>query len=152
MVSNSVNKIAMKRTIAILGAIVVMIVTAIVVYRWDSEKNRGYTWGYWGEFNTVSNSLAQLPGVNITKVGCNADVTMEEFGFNILTSEGDPVNLYFGEQDPIRKLSGKALSKALLEKIKKESSSKPTSGNAWKTSCLENARDWHLPLEQERTT
>ena len=81
------------------------------------QANHGYTWGYWGEFNTVRNSLAKLPGVTIVDFGCNADVTLEEFGFDILTADSRPLKVWFGEQDPIRSLSGEALSKALRERV-----------------------------------
>jgi hypothetical protein len=51
--------------------------------RWDEQRNRGFTWGYWGEFNTVSNSLARLPGVTAVKGWCNADfLVLEEMGFH----------------------------------------------------------------------
>jgi len=109
----------MKRAITVLSIVVVMFIACILWYRWDSETNHGYTWGYWGQFNTISNSLAKLPGVTIIKFGCNADVTMEEFGFDIVTADGRQLKVWFDEKDPIRKLSGDALSKALLEKINK---------------------------------
>jgi hypothetical protein len=105
-------------------------VTAVLWYRWDSGTNHGYSWGYWGQLNTVRNSLARLPGVTIINFGCNADVTMEEFGFDILIAEGRQVHVWFDEREPIRKLSGEALSKALLEKIRKQSSNKPAAGKA----------------------
>ncbi len=140
----------MKRAIAVLGTIVILFITAIVWYRWDSGTNHGYSWGYWGQFNTVSNSLARLPGVSIIKFGCNADVTMEEFGFDILTSEGRSVHVWFGERDPIRKLSGEALSTALLDKIKKESSNKPDAGNAGIAPQLAIERHWPGVPEPER--
>ncbi|MEI7729030.1 MAG: hypothetical protein WCO56_05645 [Verrucomicrobiota bacterium] len=74
----------MKRAIAALGLIVALFIVTILWCRWDSETNHGFSWGYWGQFNTVSNSLARLPGVTIVKFGCNTDVTMEEFA---LTSQ-----------------------------------------------------------------
>jgi len=69
-------------------------------YSWDRSRNRGHTWGYWGEFNTVSNTLAQLPGVIIIKVYCNRDLTLEEFGFDILTAEKQKLHIGFDENDP----------------------------------------------------
>jgi hypothetical protein len=32
-------------------------------YRWDSARNRGKQYGYYGDFNRVSNALASIPGV-----------------------------------------------------------------------------------------
>lgn len=115
----------MKATINVLVVIMTLFVAAICLYRWDSETNRGYTWGYWGQLNTVSNSLAKLPGINITEAHCNADVTLEEFEFRIVIASGDKVHLYFGETDPVRKLSGQALSERLREIIERELSNKP---------------------------
>lgn len=132
----------MKRTILILSIVVATFIAGILWYRWDSETNHGFTCGYWGQFNTVSNSLAKLPGVTIIKFGCNADVTLEEFGFDITTTEDGQVHVWFSEDDPIRKLSGEALSKALLEKIRKESSNKPAAGNAGWTPQLAIGRNW----------
>ena len=71
---------------ALLGitALAALIAACVLGYRWDASINRGHTWGYWGEFNTISNSLAKLPGVNITAPWYNADVTLEEFGFDVV--------------------------------------------------------------------
>ena len=44
-------------------ALAALVAAFVLGYRWDAATNRGHTWGYWGEFNTVSNSLAKLPGV-----------------------------------------------------------------------------------------
>lgn len=30
-------------------------------YSWDSGRNRGFEFGYYGEYNSVSNALASLP-------------------------------------------------------------------------------------------
>ena len=51
----------------------------------------------------------------------NADVTLEEFGFDILV-QGRQVKLAFGERDPVRSLSGHRLERALMEMIRKEAS------------------------------
>ena len=91
-------------------------------YRWDSGRNRGYEFGYWGSFNRVSNTLARLPGINIVSSGHNADVTLEEFGFDITTTTGQPLHIWFAGGDPTRALSGDRLTKSLTERIEKESS------------------------------
>jgi hypothetical protein len=108
---------------ALLGttALAALIAASVLGYRWDSSINRGHTWGYWGEFNTISNSLAKLPGVKITAPWYNPDVTLEEFGFDVVV-QGHQVKLAFGEKDPIRNLSGGRLQKALIEQLVKQSS------------------------------
>ena len=115
----------MRRAITFLSIVVVTFIVFILWYRWDSGTNHGYTWGYWGQFNTISNSLAKLPGVTIVKCGWNADVTMEEFEFDIVTANGRQIKVQFDGDAPIRKLSGNALSEALLETINEPSTNKP---------------------------
>jgi hypothetical protein len=109
----------MNRIMIILWGIVLLFIGFVVWYRWDSKTNHGYKWGYWSQFNTVSNALANLSGVTILKAGANADVTMEEFGFEVLNSDGRQLHVWFSETDPVRKLSGKALTSALQDKLKK---------------------------------
>ena len=62
------DEIVMRRTITVLSIVVVTFIACILWYRWDSRTNHGYIWGYWGQFNAVSNSLAKLPGVTIVKL------------------------------------------------------------------------------------
>src|SRR5438552_8519642 len=109
-----------------LALLLVIIIAALIAalgfgYRWDSARNRGHTWGYWGELNSVSNTLLKIPGVTIVRPWYNADVTLEEFGFDILV-QGRQVKLAFGERDPVRSLSGHRLERALMEMIRKEAS------------------------------
>src|SRR6266851_722523 len=92
----------MKAARLVLAAVIALLMASIVWYRWDSGTNHGYTCGYWGQFNTVSNSLSKLPGITILKAGCNADVTLEEFGFEVLTPEGQQRHVWFSETDPLR--------------------------------------------------
>src|SRR5215471_1725065 len=83
--ADSLDEAHMKAISAIFGAAVLFLVAAVLWYRWDSATNRGYKRGYWGQFNTVSNELSALPGVIIVKPWYNADLTLEEFGFDLLT-------------------------------------------------------------------
>lgn len=107
----------LKRTFAALSTVVLMLIAFIVCYRWDSGTNRSHTWGYWGQFNIISNSLSRLPGIEIVKSHYDSDVTIREFAFEVLTPKGQKVFVLFGDGDPVRKLSGQPLSQALLEKI-----------------------------------
>ena len=103
----------------IFGAGIVLFVGLISFYRWDAARNRGYEWGYFGEFNSISNALATVPGVTITQSWHNLDVTLEEFGFGI-TITGRTARLYFGERDGLRELSGGAAVAALQTRIAQE--------------------------------
>lgn len=108
----------------LLGPIllVVFFVYFILFNDWDSEVNRGYTFGYYGEFNTVSNALAKLPGVTIKRSYHNLEITLEEFGFIIQTGSGHEIRLDIGERDPIRDMGGEKLKKELTRRINMESS------------------------------
>ena len=139
----------MKAISAIFGAAVLFLVAAVLWYRWDSATNRGYKRGYWGQFNTVSNELSALPGVIIVKPWYNADLTLEEFGFDLLT-QGERVTLAFGEKDPIRRLSGQQLRKALLEQIAKQISNHAGSGNGAITPWLRVVQSPRAVPEQIR--
>jgi len=88
-------------------------------YRWDSSRNCGSEFGYYGEYNRVSNALASIPGVVITQHWHNLDVTLEEFGFD-LTIARTPIRLFFGEKDTIRSMSREAAMAALKQRIAAE--------------------------------
>ncbi len=88
-------------------------------YFWDSDRNRGFRFGYYGEYNSVSNALASIPGVVITQRWHNLDTVLEEFGFG-LTFTGTPVRLYFGETDAVRSMSREKAIAALERRIARE--------------------------------
>lgn len=112
----------MKWLVSILLFFAVALVAFILFYTWDSKQNRGFRFGYYGQYNTVRNALEDLPGVSIVGWGYNQDVTLEEFVFTVRTDEDREIKLWFNEADPIRKMSGEKLSTALMEKIEKASS------------------------------
>lgn len=112
----------MRYFLAILAALVGAVVAWISYYGWDSARNRGYSFGYYREFNTVSNALAQIGGIEILGSWYNGDVTLEEFGFEIKTADRRLIKLFISETSPIRKMSGKELEDALLTDIEKVSS------------------------------
>ncbi len=107
----------MKKLILILSAVVLVFVGFVVWYRWDSNTNHGYQFGYYGEFNRVSNALASIPGITITQAWANCDVTLEEFGFTATMGSSEPVRIAVGERDRIRGLSGDSLVQALKTEI-----------------------------------
>ena len=117
----------MKKVLTGLLVLLMGLFAFIALYRWDSGSNRGYEFGYWGSFNRIRNTMAGLPGIRIVKSGHNADVVMEEFGFDISTASGRTLHIWFSEDDPIRGLSGGRLTKALTERIEKEAASKAAS-------------------------
>src|SRR6266404_1105743 len=107
----------MKKLILILAAVVVLFVGFILWYRWDSGTNHGYRFGYYGDFDRVSNALASIPGITVTQTWANRDVTLEEFGFVATIRSGEPVRIAVGERDRIRSLSGETLVQALKTEI-----------------------------------
>ncbi len=100
-----------------MSAVVAGLLALISWYPWDSGTNHGLAFGYWKAYNNISNALVQLPGITITGTGCNADVTLEEFGFDVKTTNGVPLKVWFNEDDPIRQLKGETLKLALANKI-----------------------------------
>ena len=90
-----------------------------LLYGWDAKKNRGFRFGYWGEFNRVKAVLENAPGMSITNTICNADISLEEFGFDLETDDGREISIFFEEADPDRGKSGEALEKALWARIEK---------------------------------
>jgi hypothetical protein len=88
---------------------------------WDSETNHGLTFGYWGGYNNVGRSLARMPGVKIVRCGYNADAVLGEIDFDIITTNGVCLRLWFEEKDPIRRMKGNELRIALADKLARES-------------------------------
>ena len=105
------------RLLVIVASLAAGFVVALFVWRrWDSGQNHGSSFGYYGEYNRVSNALVSIPGVVITQHWHNLDITLEEFGFDV-TVTGRPVHLYFGEGDPVRKMSRATAAAAVRRRI-----------------------------------
>ena len=109
-----------KWLVRVAGIIALAIIGFLCCYGWDSRTNHGFTFGYYGQFNTVSNTLARLPGIQITSVDYNPDITLEEI-FIEVDRGGRHLKILISQQDPLRRLSGPNLEKALSELIEKES-------------------------------
>lgn len=95
-----------------------LILVAVVGYalfdRWDRAQNRGYEFGYYGDFNRILHSLESMPDVSgVTATAMNLDLALEEFGLEVSLLDGRTANLFFQERDPIRALSGRELSASL---------------------------------------
>jgi len=110
----------MKMIVSIVLAVVAILAALLVWYRWDSVNNHGYQFGYFGDFNRVSNALASIPGITITQACANRDVTLEEFGFTATMGSGQTVRIAVGERDCIRDLSGESLVQALKREIERQ--------------------------------
>jgi hypothetical protein len=80
-------------------------------------RNTGKESGYYGDFNRASNALVSIPGIRITNSWLNSDITLEEFGFDVVTGNGRAVRIGFSEQDPRRKFSRAHLAEALAAEI-----------------------------------
>ena len=103
-----------------LAAIVLVIacLAAGTIWGFDSSRNRGWEFGYWGDFNRVKDALEDLSGGRVVKDWSNQDVVLEEFGFEVETARGKRIDLNFSETDPIRHMRGKKLHTALRERLK----------------------------------
>lgn len=102
--------------VAVLGSLALGLISLVAFYLMDSNRNRGWHFGYWGEFNRVSNTIASIPGVAVTTFWHNADVTLEEFGFDV-SFKGTTTSLFFGETNAIRSMPPDQMLIALKRKI-----------------------------------
>jgi hypothetical protein len=109
----------MRAHLAILWLPVAGFFGFIAWYHWDTSRNRGSESGYYGEFNRVAHALSSIPEVTVARSWHNADLTLEEFGFD-LTVSGQPLKLHFSETDHIRSMSREAATAALRSRIASE--------------------------------
>lgn len=109
----------MQFTLPPLAILVVGFFGAVGWYGWDTSRNRGSEYGYYGEFNRVDHALASIPEVTVVRSWHNADLTLEEFGFDLAVS-GQPIQLHFGETDFIRNMGREAAVAALQARIARE--------------------------------
>jgi hypothetical protein len=107
----------MKSVLITLLVLISAVVAFIAWYQFDSAQNHGYEFGYYGDFNRVSNALVFIPAIQVTEFLMNRDVTLEEFGFKVVKASGDVVWITFGERDPVRELSGDRLHLALKKQL-----------------------------------
>ena len=104
----------MNRPIALtLIAVTCLILALLGYYGWDSSQNRGHTYGYYGEYNTVSNAFARIPNLTILESWYHRDLRLEEFGFRIRSPNGQTNKIWFSEKSPMRMMSGEQLEHAL---------------------------------------
>lgn len=115
---SSVKTTAKAKISACLLLLGIAPVVFILWYRWDSDHNRGFEFGYFGDFNRVGHALSRIPGIAITRDWSNHDVSLEEFGYDITTSDGRAVHLNFSETDPLRDVTGQQLTDGLLARIR----------------------------------
>jgi hypothetical protein len=115
----------MKEWVKFAWVFILIIVAVLCWYEWDSRKNHGLNFGYYGEFNTVSNALSRMTDVHILKSWYNAGLSLEGFGFEIARNERH-WDIAFPDGDPIRKMSGADLEKALSEFVAKEAAAQST--------------------------
>ena len=101
------------------GGMVILMLPVLFVgfYRWDSSRNRGFHFGYWGDFNRVEHALGSLPGLRVDRSYANKDVVIEEFGFVVAQGSRTGVDLFIAESDPIRQMSGDRLREELRSRI-----------------------------------
>lgn len=95
-------------------SILVAVVALVAFYKWDSAKNRGFTFGYYGELNTVTRAASDLPDVASVRVAAaNIDIGLEEFSIEVAMNDGRHTMLSFLESDSLRSQSGSELSQGL---------------------------------------
>ncbi|MGZ8941013.1 MAG: hypothetical protein ACXW32_17545, partial [Limisphaerales bacterium] len=68
----------------LLFVLIAAVICGPALYAWDSSRNRGFLWGYYGDFNAIRNELARLPGITISNYWLNQDISLEEMSFDLL--------------------------------------------------------------------
>jgi hypothetical protein len=112
--------LTMKRLkLALLACLILIMVSGPAIFFWESNQNRGFTWGYYGDFNAVSNTLTAMPGVTILSHYYLEDLTLELFKFDLRVS-GAFIELRFPSSDPIRHLRDQRLTHALRKRIEEQ--------------------------------
>lgn len=77
-----------------------------VIYNWDADKNRGFYFGYYGQFNQTQDAIKGMPGVTIIDSWQHRDISLEDFGFTIRTkTKKATINFY--ENSPQIKIRNK---------------------------------------------
>ena len=108
--------------LSLLALLLLLVLSGPAFYLWEANRNRGFTWGYYGDFNTLSNALAGLPKVTIS----NSYHLEEIHGLELVTFDlivaGQSTHLRFPQDDPIRELRATALTNALIQRIAEQKS------------------------------
>ena len=92
----------MRGFLIIIAVLIIGLFAIVGWYFFDGSRNRGFEFGYYGEFNRLSNRLASIPGVVVTNDWHHNDLTLEEISFD-LTFKGQPLQLRFGQDNAIRR-------------------------------------------------
>lgn len=117
MISKLRLLILLNRLTLAMIAVVIAFLGAGTIWGFDSSCNRGWDFGYWGDFNRVKEALEDLSGGRVVKDWSNPDIVLEEFGFEVETTPDKRIDLNFSESDPIRHLRGKRLHDALRHRL-----------------------------------
>ena len=107
----------LRRVLLSLVSLIALVAGLFWLYGWDARENRGYHWGYWGQYNRVLDGLRRTSGGTVDRLYANEDLSMEEFGFVVRIPGRQELKMHFGETDGIRSLHGSDLDNALRARI-----------------------------------
>ena len=94
---------------------------ALLAWGVDRRVNLGFHFGYHGVLNTVVDAFESMSEVEEARiVGYNPDIAIEEMCIGVETGQGQELEIWFSESDPIRKLSGDSLANALSRRMAEE--------------------------------
>lgn len=89
----------------------------ILTYQLDSHNNFKLHWGYYGDYNRVTDAITSIPGALILDSWANGDITLEEFAVTVRTPAGDTIEMFFEEDDQVRHWHGSRLVEALKRRM-----------------------------------
>ena len=101
-----------KPTVIIIG--IAVIATLFVL---SKVINYGQTTGYYGDYNSIIQSLEAMPDIEIIKADYNLDTTLEEIYLTLVKDQKTTFDFYIGQDEPFRKTRGSELSAELKRRI-----------------------------------
>jgi hypothetical protein len=102
------------------SAIIIGVSVAVILLVLSKVINYGQTSGYYGDYNSIMQSLEGMPDIEIINEDINYDTTIEEIYLTLIKDNNITFNLYFAQDEPFRKTRGEELATELRKRIDKE--------------------------------
>ncbi len=118
------RKIMVKKLVLAPSCLVLALVVSVGIYIVDGSKNRGFHFGYYGQYNRIIDAIERLPEYELIKAHANLDGVLEEIWLDIKTKDGETIKMFIGQNEEYRKLKGEALADELRMGIRKARSNK----------------------------
>ena len=101
--------------VMLMWTLVPALLIGFLVY--DGRENRGFTFGYYGDYNAITNALGQMTEISEMETFCHEDLFLEEIWFTVQLIDGTEKDIFIGQNESIRNLRHEELTLALRERI-----------------------------------